>query len=157
MHSIVITRPLALHRGLMPLVAGWFASEWPDWYGPGGQGNVIDDIEAFATSESSLPIGMIIFENDIPVGAGALKMQSIPSHKHLSPWAAAGYVVPACRGRGLGASMLDALVSKAKTLGFEQVYCATSTAERLLTRTGWQTLEVIVHAGKQLTIFRSAA
>ena len=157
MHSAVITRPFALHRELMPLVAEWFTSEWPDWYGAGGQGNVMNDIEAFANSEISLPVGMIIFENDIPVGAGALKKQSIPSHKHLSPWAAAGYVVPTHRGRGLGASLLQALVSKAKTLGFERVYCGTSTAERLLTRAGWHTLEITFHSGKQLTIFHSAA
>lgn len=141
----------------MPLVANWFRAEWPDWYGPGGPGNVIKDIEAFAASETDLPLGMVIFEGDVAVGAGALKEHSIPSHPHLGPWAAAGYVVPACRGRGLGAMLLEALVVKARALGFQRVYCGTSTAQRLLARSGWTTLEVTVHAGQPLSIFQSAA
>ena len=157
MPSAVIVEPLAHHRDLIPLVAQWSVSEWPSWYGPGGPGNLAQDIDAFAASESSLPVGMVIFENHVPVGAGALKAHSIPSHAHLSPWAAAGYVLPSCRGRGLGALLLQALVVRAQVLGFERVYCGTSTAERLLSRAGWQPLEVIEHAGKPLTIFQSAA
>ena len=157
MPSVVIVEPLARHLKLMPLVADWFVSEWPGWYGPGGPGNVAHDVEAFAASETTLPVGMIIFENQIPAGAGALKAQSIPSHSHLSPWAAAGYVLPACRGRGLGAVLLQGLLAKAHDLGYMRVYCGTSTVERLLTRAGWLPLEVTSHGGKPLTIFQSAA
>ena len=157
MTSAVIVAPLEHHRDLMPLVAEWFVSEWPSWYGPGGPGDVAQDLDAFAASDAALPVGMLIFENRMPVGAGVLKAHSIPSHAHLSPWAAAGYVLPSCRGRGLGALLLQALVARAQALGFERVYCGTSTAERLLSRAGWQPLEVIEHAGKPLTIFQSAA
>jgi len=147
--------PFARHREQLPLLAEWFVSEWPDWYGSAGQGNLQADLQAFAASENHLPVGMVIFENQVPVGAGALKAESIPSHTHLGPWAAAGYVVPNRRGHGLGAFLLQALVVKAHALGFARVYCGTSTAERLLERAGWQALEVIVHAGKPLTVFQS--
>lgn len=157
MTSPVAIEPLARHRNLMPLVAQWFTSEWPLWYGPGGQGDVTNDVEAFATSEATLPVGMVIYENLVPVGAGALKAKSIASHPHLCPWAAAGYVLPLYRGRGIGALLLQGLVAKAQALGFERVYCGTSTAERLLSRAGWQPVEVIEHSGKPLTIFQSAA
>jgi GNAT superfamily N-acetyltransferase len=157
MPPAVIVEPLAHHRELVPLVAEWFLPEWPSWYGPGGPGNLAHDADAFAASDSALPVGMVIFESHVPVGAGALKEHSVPSHAHLSPWAAAGYVLPSCRGRGLGAMLLQALVARAHALGFERVYCGTSTAERLLSRAGWQPLEVIDHAGKPLTIFQSAA
>ena len=157
MTSVVAVQALIHHRGLIPLVGQWFISEWPAWYGPGGQGNLASDLEAFASSETTLPVGMVILENRVPVGAGALKTESIPSHSHLSPWAAAGYVLPSHRGRGLGALLLQGLVAKAQSLGFERIYCGTSTAERLLSRSGWQPLEETVHAGKPLTIFQSAA
>ena len=157
MTSAVYVHPLARHRKQIPLIAAWFTSEWPEWYGSGGKGNVIQDLQEFAASESELPIGMVIFQNHIPVGAAALKAQSILSHVHLTPWAAAGYVLPSHRGQGLGAALLGALVTEAHNLGFERVYCGTSTAERLLVRSGWRALEVIVHAGKPLTIFQSAA
>ncbi|MGH8607612.1 MAG: GNAT family N-acetyltransferase [Gammaproteobacteria bacterium] len=42
-------------------------------------------------------------------GIAALKAESIASHRHLSPWAAAGLVKPSERGRGIGAQLLAAL------------------------------------------------
>lgn len=151
----VIVEPLAHHRGLLPLVADWFVSEWPGWYGPGGPGKVREDVEAFAASDAALPLGMVVFENGVPVGAGALKARSIPSHAHLSPWAAAGYVLPARRGRGIGALLLNGLLAQAQELGYERVYCGTSTAQRLLSRAGWLPLEVTSLEGKPLTVFQS--
>lgn len=153
--SDVVVEPFARHRDHMPVVAQWFTQEWPHWYGPGGPGNVIADVQAFAASETALPVGMLLFEGQRPVGAAALKAESIPSHTHLGPWAAAGYVLPSHRGRGLGAELLRALVAKSRVLGFESVYCGTSTAKTLLARAGWEVLEVTEHAGQALTIFCS--
>ncbi len=157
MSSTFSVAPLARHRDLVPLVAKSFVSEWPAWYGVGGEGNVAEDLEHFAESETTLPIGFIVFSNETPVGAAALKIESIPSHNHLSPWAAAGFVVPELRGKGIGAIMLKAMVVHARRLGHPHVYCGTSTSESLLQRSGWSAIEAIQHAGKAMTIFRSAA
>jgi GNAT superfamily N-acetyltransferase len=150
-------KPLAQHPDLIPLLAEWFVSEWPNWYGPDGPGNVGEDLATFAASETALPVGMVVFEGQVPIGAGALKAQSIPSHSHLSPWAAAGYVLPSCRGRGAGAVLLQGMVAKAQALGYKYLYCGTSTAESLLTRSGWLPLDTTSLEGKPLTVFRSAA
>jgi len=152
----LLVEPLARHPELVPLLAEWFVSEWPGWYGLGGQGNVTKDLQDFASSESSLPIGFVVFNNGVPVGAAALKAESIPSHKHLSPWAAGGFVVPVQRGQGIGAALLGSMVAHAREIGYPHVYCGTSTAESLLHRCGWSTIEVTQHAGKPLTVFRSA-
>ena len=149
--------PLAQRPELVPLLAEWFVSEWPAWYGLGGQGNVTEDLKYFAASDVNLPVGFVVLINGTPVGAGALKTESIPSHKHLSPWAGAGFVVPEERGKGVGAVLLRAMVAHARALGYPYVYCGTSTAESLLQRSGWSAIEVIEHAGKSLTIFRIAA
>jgi GNAT superfamily N-acetyltransferase len=148
--------PLARHPGLVPLLAQWFVAEWPGWYGAGGPGNVLQDLRDFAASETRLPIGFVVFGDGAPAGAGALKAESIPSHRHLSPWAAAGFVVPQQRGRGIGAALLAAMVAHARALGYASVYCGTSTAGSLLRRSGWSAIEVTQHAGKALTVFRSA-
>lgn len=94
------------------------------------------------------------FEDAEPVGCGALKADSIASHTHLTPWAAAGYVVPTRRGRGIGARLLQAIVAHAAHLGYPHVYCGTSTAIGLMRRAGWQEVKVIVHDGQPLVIFR---
>ena len=157
MSVAVVVEPLARHRTLLPLVARWFTSEWPNWYGPGGRGDIAKDLEASAASEQNLPVGLVVFEHGVPIGAAALKAESVPTHTHLSPWAAAGFVLPEFRGRGIGSSLLAKLVVKARELGYQHVYCGTSTSESLLVRAGWSVVELTQHEGKTLTIFSSAA
>jgi hypothetical protein len=41
-------------------------------------------------------------------------------------------------------------------MGFNRIYCGTSTTERLLQRCGWQLLERIVHEGEGLGIYEKA-
>lgn len=148
-------QPLAQVRHLVPTISHWLLSEWPDWYGEGGPGDLNVDVTAFAASELALPIGFVAFVKETPVGFGALKAESIPSHRHLTPWAAAGFVLPECRGQGIGVLILQAMVAHAETLGYGHVYCATSTSVSLLHRAGWHVVEKIVYAGEPMVIFRS--
>ena len=153
--AVLTALPLSRKPDLKPLVSAWLLAEWPAWYGTGGAGNLRADVEAFAASEQHLPVGFVVFLDEAPVGFGSLKHDSIDTHRHLFPWAASGYVVPAHRGRGVGGFLLRALSAHALELGYEQVYCGTSTATRLLLREGWREVEQILHAGKPLTVFSS--
>ena len=145
--------PLCHRRELRPLISDWLRTEWPAWYGVDGPGDVARDVDAFAADLTTLPIGLVVFCNGVPVGFGALKKESIASHRHLSPWAAAGYVLPAHRRRGIGAELLRALVELGAKLGFERIYCATATAASLMERSGWVLQEEIIHAGAPLRIY----
>ena len=150
-------QPLAQARYLKPTVSHWLLTEWPGWYGEGGPGDLNSDVTAFAASELRLPIGFVAFDEGIPAGFGALKAESIPSHRHLTPWAAAGFVLPERRRQGIGALLLQTMVAHAKAMGYEQVYCGTSTSVSLLHHAGWNVVEEIVHSGEPMVIFRSAA
>lgn len=146
---------LAHHRALIPQVTAWFCAEWPDWYGADGPGDAAIDVAAFAASADVLPLGVVAFENGEPVGVAALRQTSIASHTHLTPWAVAGYVVPSCRGQGVGTQLLRALVAQAQRLGHARVYCAASTAGPLLHREGWMPADMIDGDGdrERLTVF----
>lgn len=148
-------KPLARVPHLKPVVSAWLLSEWPGWYAEGEAGDLTGDVNAFAASELALPVGLVVFDDDDPVGFGALKQESITTHTHLAPWAGAGYVVPHRRGQGIGAFLLQAIVIHSKTMGYSSVYCGTSTAIGLLSRAGWQAVEHVAYAGKPLSIFRS--
>lgn len=150
---MITVAPLADHRGLVPLLRDWFVAEWPAWYGPGARGDALADLTAFAASATALPIGMIAFDAGTPVGIAALKAESLPTHRHLTPWAAAGLVLPAYRRRGIGAQLLHALVRCAADLGHARIYCGTSTAVSLLQRSGWRELDTIVHDGESVVVF----
>ena len=140
----------------MPLLASWFVEEWPEWYGPGGRGDAVADLTAFARSQSTLPIGVIALERNVPVGVMALKAESLPTHCHLRPWAAAGLVLPSHRGNGIGAELLEVLVRQAGALGYPRIYCGTATAVSLLRRSGWSELERTEHEGETVVIFSRA-
>lgn len=148
--------PLREHAGLCPFFAAAFEAEWPDWYGPQGPGDAAGDLAAFANPQGVLPVGVVALAPDRrPVGVAALKAESISSHAHLLPWAAAGYVVPAWRRQGVGALLLGALVREASRLGHGEVWCATATSASLLLRAGWRQVDRVVHDGHTLEVFVS--
>lgn len=151
-----VIEPLWRHPGLVPTVADWMREEWPGWYGPGGPGDADADAAAFAASPTALPLGLLVWEDGEPVGVAALKAQSLPSHTHLGPWAAAGLVRPARRGRGLGAALLRALTHQAAALGHPWLYCGTSTAATLLQRQGWEGMDSVEREGHDVRVFRRA-
>lgn len=155
MNNSLSIEPLAAHPEVLPALQQWFEAEWPSHYGVGGPGNAQLDLQAFA-NRGSLPVGVVAFREGKACGVAALKAESIRTHRHLSPWAAAGLVQQSERGQGIGARLLVALEQEARDLGFPQIYCGTSTAESLLRRGGWQLIEHIVHEGRSLGVYRKA-
>lgn len=145
-------RLLAEHPESLPVLREWFEAEWPAYYGVDGPGHALQDLQLYS-NEGSLPVGLVAWRGSQLCGVAALKASSIESHKHLSPWVAAGLVHPALRGQGVGAVLLGALEQQARQLGFARVYCATSTAQSLLERGGWQLLEKLDHEGHALSIY----
>ena len=146
--------PLRERPEFCAFFARQFEAEWPNWYGPGGQGNAGEDLKAFANAEGNLPVGVIALDDaGSPIGIAALKAVSINTHTHLSPWATAGYVIPARRRTGVGARLLSALLAEAQRLGFHTIYCATARAVSLLEREGWSQTDAVVHDGERQFIF----
>ena len=153
--SIVRIEQLAMHPEAVSPLRHWFETEWPEYYGAGGPGDAQADLESFANRDR-LPIGVVAFQDGELCGVAALKVASIASHRHLSPWAAAGLVKASERGKGIGARLIDAVERQARDLGFPCIYCGTHTANSLLECCGWELMERIVHEGHNLGIYRKA-
>lgn len=150
--SAYVIEHLAQHPECLPVLAQWFKTEWPDWYGPSGPGNADEDLSAFSQRDR-LPLGVVAFRDGVVCGVAALKGESLPSHAHLKPWAAAGYVVPPLRGQGIGAMLLSALEVEARALGYTRIYCGTSSAAALLMRSQWRFIEAVDRQGKVVGIY----
>ncbi len=134
-----------------------FEAEWPNWYGPGGQGDAAADLAAYANPEGALPVGVVALGPDgAPIGIAVLKAAFTPEFAHLSPWASAGWVRPDLRRRGLGALLLQALEAEGRRLGCTHLYCATTTAVTLLEREGWTAHAQTVHDGGLIGIYQRA-
>jgi GNAT superfamily N-acetyltransferase len=152
MHGRFSIEPLASHPQVIPVLCEWFDAQWSNYYGSGGKGSALQDLKACA-NQGSLPVGMVALQAGRVCGFAALKEQSIESHSHLLPWAAAGLVHPSMRGRGIGGLLLGTLEEQARELGFERIHCATSSAHRLLQRRGWWLLDSVVHDGERLGVY----
>lgn len=143
---------LADHPEVLPILERWFVAEWPSWYGAQGPGDAAGDLHSYA-SAVGLPRAVVAFAEGEVCGVAALKADSIASHAHLTPWAAAGLVDPSRRGRGIGTHLVTALESEARVLGYSRIYSGTNTARSLLERCGWQLIEDISHDGEPLGVF----
>lgn len=155
MPADVSIRPLRDCPGAAGPLAAAFEAEWPNWYGPGGQGDAAADLAAYANPEGALPVGVVALSADgEAIGVAALKAAFTADFAHLTPWASAGWVRPDLRRGGLGALMLRALEVEARRLGHAHLYCATATAVTLLEREGWTAHAQTVHDGGVIGIFQ---
>jgi GNAT superfamily N-acetyltransferase len=155
MRTILRISHLADHPEAIPVIRRWFEEEWAAYYGPGGPGDAARDLRAYS-GRGELPVGLIAFYDEQLCGIAALTAQSIRTHTHLGPWAAAGLVRPPFRGRGVGSCLLRALEEVARGLGYATMYCGTATAIGLLKRHGWQCLERVIYEGEQVSIYHKA-
>jgi GNAT superfamily N-acetyltransferase len=146
---------LSNHPEVLPVLKQWFETEWASYYGLGGRGDAQRDLAAYANG-TRLPVGVVAFLDNEICGVAALKSESISTHSHLSPWAAAAMVNPAHRGRGIGTELIRALEEEAKRQGYCDIYCGTSTATHLLERRGWRLMEQVEYDGANLSIYAKA-
>jgi len=146
---------LADHLDAVPVLKQWFETAWADYYGPAGPGDAEQDLIAYSNREK-LPVGLVAFCEGQLCGIAALKPDSISTHTHLYPWAAAGFVVPRFRRRGIGAKLVSALEDVARALGYSTIYCGTSTAISLLKRHEWQFMERVRYHGEDVSIYQKA-
>jgi GNAT superfamily N-acetyltransferase len=146
---------LADHPEALPGLVTLFETEWEEYYGPDGPGDAEHDLLAYS-GRDRLPIGVVAFCDGRLCGIAALKPDSISTHTHLGPWAAAGLVLPELRRRGIGAHLLQALEEVARDLGHTALYTGTSTASSLLERNGWELVERLDYHGEDLSIYRKA-
>jgi GNAT superfamily N-acetyltransferase len=146
---------LADHPEVFPILKEWFEEEWESYYGPAGPGDAQSDLAAYANRDG-LPVGVVAFYENALCGVAALKAESITTHAHLGPWAAAGLVSPAYRRRGLGTALVRALEDTARSLGYSRMYCGTRTANRILERRGWEFMEQVIYDGEDVSIYEKA-
>jgi GNAT superfamily N-acetyltransferase len=115
---------LADYPEAIPILKEWFESEWGSYYGPTGPGDAQRDLLADA-HRGALPLGIVALDEHELCGVAALRAESIVTHAHLRPWAAAGLVKPCLRRRGIGTALIRALEETARSLGIP-----TSTVPR---------------------------
>lgn len=125
----------------LPVLAPWFAEEWAPYYGPTGRGNAHADLKA-SSNRDCLPVCLVAFDStDEIVETASLKAESLPSHRHLTPWLAALLVAPNRRGEGIGTTLVAAVEREARRFGCQRLYAASDVLGGLLQRRGWHEID----------------
>ena len=72
---------------------------------------------------STIPLAWVaIDEKKLPVGMVSLKNNDLWARTDLNPWLASLYIVPEYRFQGIGTALVQAVIDKAKELGYRTVY-----------------------------------
>jgi GNAT superfamily N-acetyltransferase len=143
---------LADHPETIPVLAGWFRTQWPDYYADWSQAEMQKDFLEDA-SRDRLPIRLVAFESNELAGTIVLRENGAGSYPDYQPELGGLYVVESCRGHGIGTELVRSGMKLALDQGFKTVYATTVAAAGILERQGWKFIKTVVHADGQLALF----
>lgn len=137
---------------LMELVAGWYLDTWKI-----PVEKTLRHLGEVTAAPSQMQV--VLFEGDVPIATGGVYHQvglldrepRLRIHPH---WLALVYTVPAYRNQGFGAQVCRHLQSRCQEIGIASLHLFTDSAESLYTSLGWNVLERIETAGRNLTIMQ---
>jgi GNAT superfamily N-acetyltransferase len=120
-----VSRLAALHH------AEW---SWidPEWTLEEANANL-----AIHTAGTAIPTTLVAFVDGELAGSVSLLANDHSRIREWSPWLASLLVLPAYRGRGIGAALVREAVAIAKRFGIGRLYLYTDDAAGFYERLGW--------------------
>ena len=120
---------------------------------PDGPGDAVEDLRS-SCNRRALPLTLVALKGDELCATGALKAESVETHKHLGPGVAALLVTPKYRRQGIRGQLVDALEELARELGFKQLYYGADVTDRYLEGNGCEPLERVSYLSGEGSIYR---
>ena len=145
---------LSDHPYLIPTVAKWRWEEWGHRDADGSLATWTAALEAHC-QRSQIPLTLIAFEGDQPVGLVSLVLHDMDTRKDLSPWLPGLYVRPLFRSLGIASSLIQTLGEKARDLGYEKLFLYTYSAPGLYEKLGWEAIKKEDYQGQQVVIMHT--
>ena len=121
---------LADRREFIPMLARWLHAEW-------GRLRPTETVAARtarlegACGHRQVPTAFVAVNDNAddgdpqPLGCASLVACDLATRAELSPWLAGVFVVPAHRGRGVGAALVGRVIEETRILGFPHLYLYT--------------------------------
>ena len=146
--------PLEEHLDLVPVLAGWFRDEWPEWADSLKDGE-IEEMFRRSAKPDGVPRVLVALDDVEPVGTAALREESISTHLHLTPWLTGVYVVPERRGRVIGQTLVRGILAYAREQRMiRAVYTSVRKGVPGLQREGWEVVDRAKERGEDLIVLR---
>jgi predicted N-acetyltransferase YhbS len=145
--------PLADRPDAIPLLAGWFHSEWSSF--DGRSVTMVEAQLAENLKRESIPITFLALVGATVIGTVSLDESDLPSHYHLSPWLASLFVAPEARERGIATALVRYALDFAALQKIPSLYLWTPGPTRLYERCRWIEIERTEYASCPITVMRS--
>ena len=122
-------------------IVSWWSTVWADRMGP--------DLAKFeqqlvsSTSKDKLPLLLIAFEGNVPIGTAALKLQELLDfYPDCQYWLGSVFVAEEYRGKGYAAQMSKEIINIAQQRGLPHLYLQTSSLDGgLYAGLGWEPVQ----------------
>jgi GNAT superfamily N-acetyltransferase len=147
--------PLSDHPELIPRLAKW---RWQEW-GHLTPDRMLDEWEerlAQLSQRDRIPLTLVVFEGDQPVGLASLVHHDMDTRNDLSPWLAGLLVLPKYRKHGYGSALVVAIETRARDLGIDTLYLYTHSAQAIYEQLGWQVIKQESYQGRNVLIMNKA-
>ena len=136
------------------LIATWYLKEWNI-----PTATTVAKIKKLSGDNNEFQVLMIV-DNE-PIATGGLYnhvaiLDKEPGLKMYKNWLALVYTTPAQRGKGFGTLLCKEIQQQSAALGLKEIYLFTHTAESLYQRLGWQQVERLNLAGKEIIVMTKA-
>lgn len=145
-------RPLGERRDLIPALA---AALWECWGTVFPEKTVaVRTAGLLARSEPDrLPTAVVATGPDgALLGTASILFDDMETRPDLNPWLATVFVMPAQRGRGLGAALCAAAEAEAWRLGVPRLHLYTFDKRGYYATLGWRDLETVDYSGQPTAI-----
>ena len=144
---------LANHLEMAPLLAAWHHREWsalmPEW----SFSQALAELQSH-TGRCQIPTTFVAIEEDRLLGSVSLLEKDLAGWDHLSPWLASLYVIPECRGQGIGRRLVARVCEETRVLAVPVVYLFTAGQQAYYERLGWELLERVQHQSADVIIMQ---
>ena len=146
----VVIEELPDDRRVIQSLAAWLHGEW------GALSNRPRRAYTEKIRESldgdPLPLTLVAFLGDRPVGCASCWRHDMRTHRRLSPWLAAVYVEPELRRRGIGGRLCMEVERRARVLSFRRLYLFTPDRESFYLGMDWSTIERVKYRSQMVAI-----
>lgn len=134
---------LAHHPELGPALAEWHVAAWAHLYPAWDLAAAVGEFAAMDTP-GRIPTTWVAFADgggrgvdDVLGSVSLIGDDELEGYRHVGPWLASLYVVPAARGRGVGAALTQLAVARARAFGVEVLHLFTAGQEAFYAALGW--------------------
>nr|WP_299010698.1 GNAT family N-acetyltransferase [uncultured Shewanella sp.] len=127
----------------IPQIAKWYSDEW-GYIGTGRNTEALELKLADYLNRDTLPLIVLIIENDILLGAAQLKFREMDIYPEKEHWLGGVYIDKPYRGQGIATRLINQVIKLAKQHQVCHLYLQTEDhSGGLYTQLGWQAIEQV--------------